>query len=54
MGNNNNFPELLSEAEVELMLDLMDRSRGNSCTEDWSDSTELVMGNLVVLKKTWS
>ena len=42
LGNNSLLE--LSEVEVELRLDLMERSRGNSCAEDWSDSTELVMG----------
>jgi hypothetical protein len=27
-----------------LRLDRMERSKGNSCSEDWSDSTELVLG----------
>ena len=40
--------DMESEAEPELMEERMERSMGNSCscTEDWSDSTELVLGYL--------
>lgn len=40
--------DMESEAEPELMEERMERSIGNSCscTEDWSDSTELVLGYL--------
>ena len=40
--------DIESEAEPELMEERMERSIGNSCscTEDWSDSTELVLGYL--------
>ena len=36
------------ESEPELMEERIERSIGNSCscTEDWSDSTELVLGYL--------
>ena len=57
MGNRNfeGF-EIFSDVEVELMDDLMDKSSGNSCSciDDWSDSTELVLGYLDPVKKTLS
>ena len=38
-----------SEVEPELTEERRERSRGNSCScaEDWSDSTELVLGYLL-------
>ena len=36
--------DVLSDVELLLMLLLMERSSGYSCMEDWSDSTELVLG----------